>query len=110
MNHSTETGRKRMNQDEIDALAQTSVRTLIEEGADIIPHYLVLQTLGSAIASIGKESPIVGIDPITMTLMRELSRINPGISSRDLTELRITVGLLLRDGNYAERFFERKDI
>lgn len=84
------------------------IEQLEKEQSTIIPHYLVLQELSITLSKYVSDSPIVGIDPITMSLMREISRVRPDLSPNDQREVRFAIGRYLLDNAWADRFFERQ--
>ena len=91
-----------------EQVAVEVIEQLEKERSTIIAHYLVLQELSIALSKYASDFPIVGIDPITMSLMREINRVRPGLSSRDQSEVRFAIGRYLLDNDWADRFFERQ--
>jgi hypothetical protein len=92
---------------EIKEQAMKVITTLENEKSDVIPHFVTLQAFRSALSALGKEPPIIGTDPVTMSLILAIGRICPGLSVIEKTLVRAEIANYTNKSNFSDRFFER---
>jgi hypothetical protein len=91
-------------------LVKDFVETVENANPIVIANYMTMIVLESHLRKLTKDKIIIGMDPISMQLIKEIMRINPTFNTSTAGRFKIIVTRYLLDNKYQDKYFESKPL